>query len=110
MKAWIAILAAAIAFAQSPGNRENGKRLFTKDVCYECHGYDGQGGRDGPRIAATPLNLQALSRYVRRPFGAMPAFTAKVLPDQDLTDIYAYLKSLPVAKSPKDVPLLKQMQ
>ena len=23
---------------------ENGKRLFMRDGCYECHGYTGQGG------------------------------------------------------------------
>lgn len=101
------ILFAAVALAQSP---ENGKILFVKDGCYECHGYAGQGGRDGPRIAATPLNQQALMRYVRRPFGAMPAFTQKVLPDRALADIYAYLKSFPAAKPAKEIPLLKQLQ
>jgi ubiquinol-cytochrome c reductase cytochrome c subunit len=87
-----------------------GKGLFEKDGCYECHGYAGQGGRDGPRLAATSLSLQALIRYVRRPLGAMPAFTAKVLSDQELTDIYAYLKSFPAAKPAKDIPLLHQIQ
>ena len=55
-------------------------------------------------------SLQALIRYVRRPFGGMPAFTAKVLSDQELTDIYAYLKSFPPAKPAKDIPLLRQIQ
>ena len=99
-----------IAFAQAPVNLENGKRLYEKDGCYECHGYAGQGGRDGPRIAATPLSSQALTRYVRRPFGAMPAFTQKVLPDRELAEIYAYLRSLPAAKPAQDIPLLKQLQ
>lgn len=110
MRIWLLVLAASIACAQSPGDRDNGKTLYNKDGCYECHGYAGQGGRDGPRIAATPLSAQALIRYVRRPFGNMPAFTAKVLPDQGLLDIYSYLKSLPVAKPAKEIPLLKQLQ
>ena len=93
-----------------PGNVENGKRLFVKETCYYCHGYAGQGGRDGARIAATSLTADALIRYVRRPAGAMPAFTEKVLSDQELRDIYAYLKSLPVAKSAKDIPLLNQLR
>ena len=67
----------------------------------------GQGGRDGARIADTRSRAsQALTRYVRRPLGAMPAFTEKVLPDQELDDIYAYLKSIPPAKPAKDIPLL----
>jgi mono/diheme cytochrome c family protein len=100
-----------IAGAQSPaGNAENGKRLFMKQNCYYCHGTTGQGSRDGARIAQTTLNLQGVMRYVRKPTGAMPAFTEKVLPDKDLTDIYAYLKSLPAAKPAKDIPLLDQLK
>jgi mono/diheme cytochrome c family protein len=96
--------------AASAEDSANGKRLYEKDGCYECHGYAAQGGRDGPRLAATSLSVQALTRYVRRPFGAMPAFTAKVLSDQELADIYAYLKSFPAAKPAKDIPILRQMQ
>jgi len=39
----------------------------------------------------------------------MPAFVEKILPDSELRDIYAYVKSLP-AKSLKDVPLLNQIK
>ena len=80
------------------GNAEKGKALFMKQNCYYCHGTTGQGGRDGARIAQTALNLQGVMRYVRKPTGGMPAFTEKILSDQELTDIYAYLKSLPAAK------------
>lgn len=101
-----------IAAAQSApaGNAENGKRLFMKQNCYYCHGTTGQGGRDGARIAQTVMNLQGMMRYVRKPAGGMPAFTEKILPDQELTDIYAYLKSLPAAKAAKDIPLLDQIR
>src|ERR1051326_8713377 len=105
------ILPIAIS-AQAPpaGNAEKGKQLFMKQNCYYCHGTSGQGGRDGARIAQTSLNLQGVIRYVRKPAGAMPAFTEKILSDQELTDIYAYLKSLPAAKATKDVPLLEQIR
>src|SRR5213083_253917 len=95
---------------QVSGNAEEGKRLFMKNNCYYCHGTSGQGGRDGARIAQTALNLQGLTRYVRQPSGSMPAFTEKILSDRELTDIYAYLKSLPAAKAPKDIPLLDQIR
>jgi mono/diheme cytochrome c family protein len=98
------------AFAQTNGNADEGKRLFMKHNCYYCHGTTGQGGRDGARIAQTALNLQGLLRYVRKPTGGMPAFTEKILADRELTDIYAYLKSLPVAKAPKDIPLLNDVR
>ena len=34
------------------GNSETGKKIFTKDGCYECHGREGQGAAQGagPRI------------------------------------------------------------
>jgi mono/diheme cytochrome c family protein len=103
-----------VALAQSQsvpsGNADNGKRLFLSKGCWECHGFAGQGGRDGARIGATSLTVQGVIRYVRRPTGAMPAFTDKVITDQELTDIYAYLKSLPPVKAAKDVPLLNEIK
>lgn len=112
---YVLLLLAASAMllpAQTPaaGNAENGKRLFVRDGCYECHGYAGQGSRDGARIGPPVLNVQGLIRYVRRPAGAMPAFTEKVVTDQELTDIYAYLKSIPPPKAAKDIPLLNQIK
>ena len=105
---WILAIAvvAAGAFAQSGGNAENGKRLFLRDGCWECHGYAGQGGRDGARLASTVLTAPALIRYVRRPTGAMPAYIDKIISDQELTDIWAYVKTLPGPKPVKDIPIL----
>jgi mono/diheme cytochrome c family protein len=110
---WLVLIAAPVIAAPQTapaGNAEKGKQLFMKQNCYYCHGTAGQGGRDGARIAQTSLNLQGVIRYVRKPAGAMPAFTEKILSDQELTDIYAYLKSLPAAKQPKDIPLLDQIK
>jgi mono/diheme cytochrome c family protein len=104
------LLVAGLAFAQSTGNAENGKRLFLRDGCWECHGYAGQGGRDGARIASTALNAQALIRYVRHPAGAMPAYIDKIISDQELTDIWSYLKTLPGPKPVKDIPLLNAIK
>jgi len=39
----------------------------------------------------------------------MPAYTEKLISDQELRDVLAYLKSLPAAKAPKDIPLLNQI-
>ncbi len=104
----IALPVVAAAQTAQTGNAETGKRLFMKNNCYYCHGTSGQGSRDGARIAQTALNLQGMMRYVRKPTGQMPGYTEKILTDQELTDIYAYLKSLPPAKAPKDIPLLNQ--
>jgi hypothetical protein len=36
----------------------------------------------------------------------MPPFREAILPNADLEDIYAYLKSIPAAKDWKSIPLL----
>ena len=106
-KLLLAALFPVFAFAQ---NAENGKRLFTRDGCYECHGYVGQGTIAGARLAPPVLNAQGMIRYIRKPAGAMPAFTDKVLSDQEVNDIYAYLKTIPAPKPVKDIPLLNQIK
>jgi mono/diheme cytochrome c family protein len=90
------------------GNAENGKQLFAKDGCYECHGREGQGSSmSGPRIAPDPIPFDALLNYVRKPKGEMPPYTAKVISDRELADIYAYLQSRKEPPTAKAAPLLK---
>ena len=95
---------------QAPaGNSANGRKLFASVGCYQCHGYEAQGSTaTGPRLGPNPLPWDRLSKYVRQPSGQMPPYTAKVLPEKDLADIYAFLRSLPQPKSVKDMPLLNQ--
>jgi mono/diheme cytochrome c family protein len=106
------VVTAATALAQQApaGNVENGKKQYLRDGCWECHGYAGQGGRDGARLADTALSTAQLTRYVRKPAGGMPAYIDKVLTDQELADIWAYLKSMPAPKAAKDIPLLNELK
>ena len=99
------LIGEALAFG---ANADNGKRLFVKDGCYQCHGYQGQGGVAGPRLAPRPIVLIALTAYVRHPTGQMPPYTSKVLSDTDLADIHAYLSSIASPPPAKDIPLLNQ--
>ena len=92
------------------GNAETGKKIFTKDGCYECHGREGQGApqASGPRIGPSQRLIRPFIKYVRQPTGQMPPYTSAVISDQELADIYAYLQSRPMATSSKDIPLLNQ--
>ncbi|HEV7968845.1 MAG TPA: cytochrome c [Candidatus Acidoferrales bacterium] len=92
------------------GNAQNGKKLFNADGCYECHGHQGQGAAQtgAARIGPPQLSFEGFQSYVRNPKNQMPPYTSKALPDQDLADIYAYLKSIPMPPKGKDVPLLNK--
>src|ERR1700704_6005669 len=85
-----------------------GKIFFTQKYgCYQCHGTEGQGSAiTGPKLAPDPLPYEALAAFIRTSSGAMPPFREQILPNADLEDIYAYLKTIPPAKDWKTIPLL----
>jgi len=102
--------APVMAAAAAPqGDAAKGKTNFERVGCWECHGHQGQGGNAGVRIAdPVPLAWPAFLAWVRTTSGDMPPFTEKVLPQQDLVDIYAYLQSVPKAPDYRNIPLLAQ--
>jgi mono/diheme cytochrome c family protein len=108
------LFGAASAFAAQAapqGDPAKGKANFERVGCYQCHGHQGQGGREGPRIAdPVPLAWPAFQAWVRTTSGDMPPYTQKVLSDQELIDIYAHLQSVPKSPDYKTIPLLNQMQ
>jgi len=90
------------------GNAKNGRTVYTADGCYECHGREAQGGvGTGPKLGPSPLPYAVFAFQVRTPRDQMPPYTAKVLPDSELADIYAFVQS--VAQPPKvdSIPQLK---
>ena len=92
--------------AATPGSSEAGAALFRKNGCYECHSNDAQGGPQGPRLGPNPIPLPRFLAYVRNPAGDMPPFSAKVISDDDLRSIYAFLQSRPTPPPVANIPLL----
>ena len=98
-------LFAVVAFGQ---NANNGKRLFEAKACYQCHGWVGQGGLAGPRLAQTKLTLQGFRAVLRNPPPSqMPPYRAAVLTDAEAVDIFAFVQALPAPKAVEEIPLLK---
>jgi mono/diheme cytochrome c family protein len=103
----LVFLLAAGLNAQSP-NTGNGKRLFEAKACYQCHGWQGQGGLAGARLAQTKLNLEGFRSILRNPPPSqMPPYRAAVLTDAEVADLFSYIQSFPVPKAADDIPLLK---
>jgi mono/diheme cytochrome c family protein len=87
---------------------EKGKIAFVQHGCWQCHGFQGQGGVAGPKLAPEPLALETLTAFVRTSNRAMPPYMEAILSNEDLADIHAYLESIPKAPDPKGIPLLNQ--
>ena len=105
MRTAIFFLFATAVWAQ---NATNGKRLFEAKACYECHGWVGQGGLAGPRLAQTKLNLAGFRAILRNPPPSqMPPYRAAVLSDAEAADIFAFIQSIPPPQPVENIPLLK---
>ena len=92
--------------AAPTGNAQRGKTLFETSLrCYACHGFDGQTG--SPRLVPMARAEDVFLAYVRKPATqGMPSFAA--IPEADLRDVYAYVRSIPQAAPNADsVPLIK---
>jgi mono/diheme cytochrome c family protein len=91
----------------SAASVEHGKTAFIQNGCWQCHGTMGQGSimtSAGKRLAPDPLPWETFLAFVRSSNRAMPSFSEKILSDDDLADIYAYLQSVP--GPPASIPLL----
>ena len=104
-----ALIGSSAAIAQTPaGDAANGKKLFVTYLCWSCHGSNGRAGGAAPAITPSTRSAEDLIKYVRKPRGAMPPYTSKSISDRELTDIAAYLRTIPKDPDPKTIPLLNQ--
>jgi len=105
----IGFLCAPASAQLKPGDVSNGKRLFMFNGCYQCHGTVGQGGAAGARLAQTKLTQPGFIAFVRNPPPSnMPPYRAKIMSDQELADVYAFIRTFPEPLNPANVPLLKE--
>jgi ubiquinol-cytochrome c reductase cytochrome c subunit len=107
----LAALAAGLAFgcaSASAASAERGKAEFVKHGCWQCHGYQGQGGVTGFKLAPDPIPFETLQTFVRTTNRNMPPYREEILSNDDLADIYAYLQSIPKGRDPKSIAILNQ--
>jgi mono/diheme cytochrome c family protein len=88
------------------GDAAKGKDVYLRYSCYACHGYAGHGGA-APRLVPMGLPLSVFVAFVRSP-PTMPPYTAKVLSDAQLADVWAYIKTLPESRPASGIELLNQ--
>lgn len=108
-----AVFSTALLAQQSDlkGDSAKGKQYFNSYTCYGCHGFSAQNGPGRNRLNPMKMSQGGFIGLVRKPtINQMPSYSAKVITDQQLADIWAYLKTLPDAPAAKDIPLLQQIK
>jgi mono/diheme cytochrome c family protein len=112
---WLAAITGSLAFSAGPtwpADAAKGKEAFMKFGCWQCHGTEGQGSAAtsaGKALAPDPMPLEAFITFVRSTDRAMPPYSEKVLPNEDLADMHAYLSTIAKPKDVKSIPLLDQL-
>jgi ubiquinol-cytochrome c reductase cytochrome c subunit len=86
---------------------ERGRADFVEVGCYQCHGYQGQGGA-APRLAPDPIALENFVRIVRRPPNVMPAYSPAVVSEDQLERMHTYLQSIPQPPDVSSLPILSE--
>ena len=94
--------------AAQAASAEKGKAAYVQHGCWGCHGFQGQGGITGPKLAPDPMPVEAFNAFVRTTNRTMPPYMEAILPNDDLADIYAYLQTIPKPADHKSIPLLNQ--
>jgi len=95
----------------SAADAAKGKAAFLKYGCWQCHGTEGQGSAitsAGKVLAPDPMPLETFTAFLRSTNAAMPPYSEKVLPNEDVADMHAYLSTIPKPKDAKNIPLLSQ--
>jgi mono/diheme cytochrome c family protein len=75
--------------------------------CASCHGYEGQGSRDGPKLNPPPAYPVTLLQ-LRQPRDLMPAYREQILSEQQAADLFVYMTSFPKPADPKTIRLLQE--
>ncbi len=88
--------------AQPAGDPAKGEALWLETLhveCRDCHGDEGEGAF-GPDLAGRALTRAQFIHAVRKPWGIMPAYAESQISDDELTDVMAYLGTLPGVDEP----------
>ena len=102
-------LATAVGAQEPVGDAANGAKVYAAVGCFTCHGRSGQGGNFNyatPVLAKIQWPVEALRAFLRIGVNDMPAYSKEVLSDQQVSDIHAFLRSLPGPRPTAEIPQL----
>ena len=75
------------------GNSDDGKRWYSMHNCFACHGPNGDDGK-GPVVNNLEMSYWRFERIIRDAGSPiMPKYPKEKISDQDVADLYAFLKA-----------------
>lgn len=89
---------------------DRGRKGYVEFGCAKCHGAAGQGSNSGLKLAPEVLPADAIITFLRGTTGPMPRYGTEIMSDAQITDIHAYLESLPKPASPDSIAALKNIR
>ena len=92
--ALLLVLMAATVAAQGAGDPAKGKAAWAQANCKSCHGENGEGKYAGAR-AGDGKTAADWIKQARTPRANMPAYATAQISDTALTDMWAYMQTLP---------------
>jgi len=100
----------AVSAQDTTASAERGRETYMRVGCYPCHGTEGQGSGSGTALIPDPLPPEAIAQFIRFSPGRMPAYPESVLSDAEITDIVAFLETVPAPSSPDTIPALMKLR
>jgi cytochrome b subunit of formate dehydrogenase len=87
---------APVTVSEDAGNPEEGAALWQTLPCKDCHGENAEGAPDSMNVilAGTHISFEAFVDAVRRGPADMHPFSTDDISDEELADLYAWLRSL----------------
>ena len=104
---FVATLLTRAGIASAQDEAEQGRDLYMANQCWQCHGTEGQGGA-AVRIAPTLYPFEAFAQFVRHS-NLMPAYSPNVLSDDQLRQIFEYVRTMPEPPDLDDIPELSDL-
>lgn len=91
---WLPVTAAASENSKA-GTAQRGAAKYHDYGCVLCHGSVGQSSAFGNAALDPQIPIEGLRYKLRNKSGMMPVFSEKILTEQDVQDIHAFLKTFP---------------
>lgn len=85
----------ALPSAAQTGDARRGAADYHDYGCVLCHGTIGQSTPFGVSALHPSMPIETLRWKVRNKSGIMPVFSEKILTDDDVGDLYAFIRSFP---------------